>query len=176
MHDAYLLPDLVRLSAQRTPDAVALSHGDQHTRYGELAQAIDAYAGGLVRLGLLRGERVAIYLEKRIETVVASFGTAAAGAVFVPLNPMLKPDQVGYILRDCGVRVLVTSPDRAALLAPVLAALNKAAVDIANNTARLLHGLENGMAAVVAGGWEGGERAGKVGAGRWKGGRARVWW
>jgi acyl-CoA ligase (AMP-forming) (exosortase A-associated) len=35
---------------------------------------------------------------------------------------MLKPDQVGYILRDCGVRVLVTSPDRAALLAPVLAA------------------------------------------------------
>ncbi len=40
----------------------------------------------------------------------------AAGAVFVPLNPLLKPEQVAYILRDCNVRVLVTSPERLALL------------------------------------------------------------
>jgi acyl-CoA ligase (AMP-forming) (exosortase A-associated) len=41
--------------------------------------------------------------------------------VFVPLNPLLKPEQVGYILRDCNVRVLVTSPERYALLAETLA-------------------------------------------------------
>jgi acyl-CoA synthetase (AMP-forming)/AMP-acid ligase II len=47
---------------------------------------------------------------KRFETVVAAFGAAAAGGVFVPVNPLLKPAQVGYILRDCNVRVLVTRP------------------------------------------------------------------
>ena len=61
-------------------------------------------------------DRVGIYLEKRFETVVAPFGTAAAGGVFVPVNPVLKPPQVAYILRDCNVRVLVTSPERLATL------------------------------------------------------------
>ncbi|MDB5794810.1 MAG: acyl--CoA ligase, partial [Noviherbaspirillum sp.] len=70
--------------------------------------------------GLGRGERVAVYLEKRIETVAGLFGAAAAGGVFVPVNPLLKPEQVAYILADCNVRVLLTSADRLKLLAPVL--------------------------------------------------------
>ena len=74
----------------------------------------------MLQLGLARGERVAIYLEKRFETVVASFGAPAAGGVFVPLNPLLKPEQVGFILRDCDVRVLVTSPERLGQLGEVL--------------------------------------------------------
>ena len=74
------------------------------------------FAGGLIGLGLQRGERVAIYLEKRFETVIASFGAPAAGGVFVPLNPLLKAEQVAYILRDCNVRVLITSPERHAVL------------------------------------------------------------
>ena len=70
---------------------------------------------------LARGDRVAIWLDKRIETVVASFAAPAAGGVFVPINPQLKPEQLAYILRDCQVRVLITSPERLPLLAPVLA-------------------------------------------------------
>ncbi len=72
-------------------------------------------------LGLGRGERVGIYLDKRFETVVASFGATAAGAVFVPINPLLKPEQVAFILKDCNVRVLLTSPERLALLVDALA-------------------------------------------------------
>ena len=53
--------------------------------------------------------------------MIASFGAPAAGGVFVPMNPLLKPEQVAFIARDCDVRVLVTSPERLALLAPVLA-------------------------------------------------------
>jgi acyl-CoA synthetase (AMP-forming)/AMP-acid ligase II len=60
------------------------------------------------------------FVHKRFETVVASFGAPAAGGVFVPMNPLLKPEQVAYIARDCNVRVLVTSPERLALLAPLL--------------------------------------------------------
>ncbi len=121
MQDATHLPDFVRESAQRSPDAVAVTHGNAGTTYAALDLAIAGFASGLMALGLQRGERVAIYLEKRLETVVASFGAAAAGLVFVPLNPLLKPEQVVFIMRDCGVRVLVTSPDRLTLLAPTLA-------------------------------------------------------
>ena len=122
MPEAHLLHELIEVSAHRAPAAVAVSHGALHSSYANLNAAVEGCASGLMALGVQRGERVAIYLEKRMETVVASFGATAAGAVFVPLNPLLKPEQVGFILRDCGVRVLLTSPDRLALLAPVLTA------------------------------------------------------
>ncbi len=117
-----LLPELVSFAAERTPGAPALTCGKHALSYGDLQNAVSQFASGLLSLGLQRGERVAIYLEKRFETVIASFGAPAAGGVFVPLNPLLKAEQVGYILRDCNVRVLVTSPERLALLQETLPA------------------------------------------------------
>ena len=121
MRNACLLPDFINESAQRRPQAIALTQSDEHWSYAALHSATQAFASGLMALGLARGDRVAIYLEKRFETVVASFGATAAGMVFVPLNPMLKADQVGYILRDCQTRVLVTSPERWLTLQTTLA-------------------------------------------------------
>lgn len=119
-HETCLLHELPLHQAALRPDATALSHGDQHLRYGVLARQIGGFASGLAGLGLARGERVAIYLEKRFETVVASFGAPAAGSVFVPMNPLLKAEQVAFIARDCDVRVLVTSPERLTPLLPLL--------------------------------------------------------
>ena len=120
MSESTLLPELIAAAAARTPDARALTDGVESLTYAELSSAVDRFAAGLVGLSLRRSERVAVYLEKRFEAVVASFGAAAAGAVFVPLNPLLKPEQVAFIMQDCDVRVLVTSPERLALLADVL--------------------------------------------------------
>ncbi|MBB4012322.1 acyl-CoA ligase (AMP-forming), exosortase A system-associated [Niveibacterium umoris] len=117
-----LLHQLPRISSERSPDTLALSAADQTISYGTLSERIAAFSNGLMDLGLSRGERVGVWLDKRIETVVASFGTTASGGVFVPINPLLKPDQVAYILRDCNVRVLVTSSERAALLTSALKA------------------------------------------------------
>ena len=116
MTESTLLQELISLAAARTPHATALTYGDKHLNYGELHAAVNRWASGLMGLGLARGERVAIYLEKRFEAVIACFGAAAAGVVFVPVNPLLKPDQVAFILQDCNVRVLVTSPERLMLL------------------------------------------------------------
>ena len=121
MQESTLLPDLITLSAEKAPRTVALTSGPNSLTYEELAGAVNGFAAGLICLGLARGERVAIYLEKRFEMVIASFGTPAAGGVFVPLNPLLKPEQIAFIMRDCNVRVLVTSPERLALLSSVLA-------------------------------------------------------
>ncbi len=112
MTEPALLHTLVTVSAGRTPQAIALRHGDANLNYAELDAQVQGFAAGLMVAGLARGERIAIYLEKRFEAVVASFGAAAAGLVFVPVNPVLKPDQVAFILRDCNVKLLVTSADR----------------------------------------------------------------
>lgn len=116
MRDAILLPELIALSAERFPERLALTDDRASYAYGDLQDKVWRFRDGLMALGINRGERVAIYLEKRLETIVASFGAPAAGAVFVPLNPLLKADQVAYILRDCNVRVLVTSPERLRVL------------------------------------------------------------
>lgn len=115
-----LLTDLIHGNAEHARDAPALLHKDRVVTYAELAANIRAVGAGLAALGPAQDERVAIYLPKLPETVFALFGAMEAGGAFVPVNPLLKPAQVGHILRDCNVRVLVTSADRAALLADEL--------------------------------------------------------
>ena len=115
------LSDLILDQATQHPDALALSHRSDSLSYAELAQQIESVARGYRSLGLQRSERVAIYLPKRLETVSAIFASAMANAVFVPINPLLKPAQVSYIMRDCNVRILVTAKDRLQLLEPALA-------------------------------------------------------
>ncbi|WP_300087793.1 acyl-CoA ligase (AMP-forming), exosortase A system-associated [uncultured Nitrosomonas sp.] len=117
----HLYPELIYQSATRNPDAIALIDRKQHLSYAALSEAVQSTASYLHTLGLDRGERLAVYLEKRLETVIALFGASAAGGVFVPVNPLLKAEQVAYILKDCNVRVLVTSVERFKLLEPALA-------------------------------------------------------
>jgi acyl-CoA ligase (AMP-forming) (exosortase A-associated) len=113
--------DLVFEAARRWAERPAVCFDGTELDYATLAARVGQAGDGLRALGLEPGERVAVYLEKRIETVVALFGAAAADAVFVPVNPLLKPRQVAYILRDCNVRVLVTSAMRLAALRDDLA-------------------------------------------------------
>jgi len=116
------LHHLLEGRARSHPESPALTFKKQTLTYAELWQLSTSAARGLLNVGLNRSERVAVFLDKRIETVAAIFGTSAAGGAFVPVNPLLRPQQVGYILRDCDVRVLVTSPERLALLEEELAA------------------------------------------------------
>jgi len=116
----YLLHHLAQASADRAPTAIALRLGDATLDYGTLASRVEQFAGGVAARGVRRGERIAIWLEKRFETVIACFGASAAGCVFVPINPLLKADQVAHILRDCSVAMLVLSPERHEVLAGVL--------------------------------------------------------
>jgi acyl-CoA ligase (AMP-forming) (exosortase A-associated) len=103
------LDDLLRCGR---PDRPAVTFKDRTLTYAELSGQVAAVAAGLRGLGIGRGDRVVVYLEKRVETVVAILAAAAAGAVFVPVNPVFKPAQVGYVLADCAARVVVTTPER----------------------------------------------------------------
>ncbi|MCF6338210.1 MAG: acyl-CoA ligase (AMP-forming), exosortase A system-associated [Gammaproteobacteria bacterium] len=117
-----LLHHLIENAAQTKPDASALTAGKTHLSYAELQHHLQSTAAGLQALGLKPGDRIAVYLPKQTETVLALFATAWAGGIFVPVNPLLKPAQVAHILDDCGATILVTSVDRARLLTDVLPA------------------------------------------------------
>jgi acyl-CoA ligase (AMP-forming) (exosortase A-associated) len=116
-----LLHELLTASAERAPDAAALKFKRAESSYAQVAGLVERFAEGLLAAGLSKQERVAVYLPKRPETVATIFGATMAGGVFVPVNPLLKPPQVGHILRDCAVRVLVTSAQRATELTDELA-------------------------------------------------------
>jgi len=107
-----LFHDLLLESADRDAARVAIRHRGTSTSYGALASLSRQVADGLRAVGLQRLDRVAIYLPKQIETVASFLGISMAGGVFVPANPLLKAEQVVYILRNCEVRVLITSRDR----------------------------------------------------------------
>jgi acyl-CoA ligase (AMP-forming) (exosortase A-associated) len=116
-----LLHELILRAADSAPHDRAIAHKGSGRSYAELAADIEQCSRGLLALGLQRLDRVAIYLPKQFETVTTMFGASHAGSVFVPVNPLLKPEQVGHILRDCNVRFLVTSVSRAQELLTTLA-------------------------------------------------------
>ena len=112
--------DLLAHSADAAPDSSALSYRNVTVTYADAWRMSRSVASQLLAVGLGRGDRVAIYLEKRVESVVSMFAVSAAGGVFVPINHVLKASQVSHILRDSGSDVLVTSADRLSQLASVL--------------------------------------------------------
>ena len=116
MHER--LSDLIFAAADRDADATALRHDGRMLTYAALAGLVETAARGLLEFDLDRADRVGVYLEKRFETVAALFATAAAGCVFVPVNPLLKPRQVAYILKDCNVRVGTFRENRRQALEP----------------------------------------------------------
>jgi len=101
-------------------DAPAVTFRSHTLSYSELRDRVSRAASGLHALGVQRGDRVVVYAEKRIETVVALLATAAAGAVFVPVNPLSRPRQLGHVLADCGARVVITTAERWATVRAVL--------------------------------------------------------
>ncbi|MEM9253862.1 MAG: acyl-CoA ligase (AMP-forming), exosortase A system-associated [Pseudomonadota bacterium] len=115
-----LIQDFIAEHANTSPDAIALQFKDQQVSYRQLQVEIAHFAEALLTLGVGPGERVAVYLPKQLETVYALFGTAQAGACFVPVNPVLKPRQLAHLLPHCNVRVLVTNRQRLSSLTPVL--------------------------------------------------------
>ena len=75
------------------------------TMYGRVRATVDL----LRRWGIQRGDRVALVCENRWEWPVIDFAILALGAVAVPLYQTLTPEQMGYILRDCGARAFFLS-------------------------------------------------------------------
>ena len=111
---------LLRDAANDYPDNPAISFGADTLTYAQLWEMALGACAAFRALGVARGDRVAVYLEKRFETVAALLGISAAGAILVPINPLLRARQVTHILSDSGARLIITSSDRLRILSDSL--------------------------------------------------------
>ncbi len=110
------IPDLVTESAARESRRDALVMEGTPLDYGALEAASNRFARSLHAHGVRRGDRVALWLPRSPEAIVALYGAMKAGAAYVPVDPGAPPVRLGFIARDCGVAALVTRGDRGAAL------------------------------------------------------------
>lgn len=107
-----LVHEYLSLAAKKLPDKVALVCGSQRLTYATLKAGADSFSGYLAARGLLKGERVAIYLENSPDTVIAIFATLQAGGCVVVINPTTQAERLGVILENCKPKFMVTSVDK----------------------------------------------------------------
>lgn len=101
-------------NAESNPDAEALVvHKGASVNYGALVASVQTLARQFQDAGITPGDRIAVYLPKTLLSALVPYAASLIGAVFVPINPLLKAPQLEHILRDSGARLLVTSPERA---------------------------------------------------------------
>lgn len=121
------LTDLLRRTAARYPDKTALIDGSTSLTYAEFDRAVSAVAGALLDRGLAKGDRLALLARNSWQFAVISQATARAGVVLVPVNFMLKADEVAFILEHSGARAVIA--DAGALQETMVEALGSAGVD-----------------------------------------------
>src|SRR5947209_1335165 len=106
-HDE-ILYGLVEAQADRRPDAVFVLDGTTSLTYGQVREEALRVAVGLRRLGVGRGDRVAVQLPNWCELVTVLVAVGLAGGVVVPIMPVYREDEVGYVLEHSGAKVSVT--------------------------------------------------------------------
>jgi fatty-acyl-CoA synthase len=102
------LADLLRRSARRFPDKAAIICGDTAWSYAEFDAVCDRLAAGLAERGIGKGARVGILSRNSHAFAALRFALARLGAVLVPINFMLKPNEAAFILRHAGAEILAT--------------------------------------------------------------------
>ena len=88
--------------------AVFVDQGRRFT-WDQLAEAVDAFAAGLLALGMKKGERIGIWSPNRWEWLVTQFATARIGLILVNINPAYRLSELEYALNKVGCRALVTA-------------------------------------------------------------------
>ena len=103
------LGDLLRSSADRFPKRIAIVFGQKKIIYSQLNTFTDQLACGLIKLGINKGERVAIFLDNCPEFIFSYYAILKAAGVCVPINYMFKIEEAKYIIEDSGAVCLITS-------------------------------------------------------------------
>ncbi len=106
------IPALLDETVRRQPDqpAAVFIEAGIHWTYTEFAREIDALAGGLMRLGLEKGDRLGIWAPNRPEWLLAQFATARLGIILVNLNPAYRTHELKYALKKTGCKALILAP------------------------------------------------------------------
>src|SRR3954469_3600512 len=119
---AATLAEAFRITVEDFPDRVAVRMLDDSVSltWSELRDRSDALAGGLARLGVMRGDTVALMLGNSPEFHVADLAAMTLGATPFSIYLTSSPEQVAYVIRDAGARVAIVEPRFKAVVAPLV--------------------------------------------------------
>ncbi|MEU5366904.1 amino acid adenylation domain-containing protein [Streptomyces sp. NPDC005925] len=123
-----LLHERFAARARRTPDRVALRHGDDEVTFAELDERANALAHTLLAAGVARDGAVAVLMDRTPLLLVAVLAVLKCGAAYVPMDPKLPQARVRMMTKDTGATVLLTR--RAHLAAPSVTARAAAGVRV----------------------------------------------
>ncbi|MCM3567815.1 fatty acid--CoA ligase family protein [Neobacillus mesonae] len=94
-------------TAKASAEKIAYYFLDKPYTYAELDGAITKFASGLEKLGIKQGDHVALLLGNSPHFVISMYGALRLGATVIPVNPIYTPDEIGYILNNGDVKVVV---------------------------------------------------------------------
>ena len=125
---AYVLQQLLSKSAKTYPEKPAVWARGKSITYRELDERSNQLAHLLHQRGIRKGDRVGLFFPKSVESIISMLGVLKAGGVYVPLDPQAPADRVGYIIGNCGIRILITKADKRAELSAETLGLLEASV------------------------------------------------
>ena len=99
---------LLENAARSHPDKTALTQEERQLSYAELLSRVNQAAQYLQELDLPKGARVGLYAKKDVSQVIAILAILSTDYILVPLTRLLKPEQVQYIIDDCGIQCIIT--------------------------------------------------------------------
>ena len=122
---ARTMAEAFRLTAEDYGDRVAVRTKDDEVRltWAQLRDRVDALAGGLAKLGVRRGDRIALMLDNRPEFHVADLAAMTLGATPFSIYQTLSPEQIAYVISDAGAKVAISQASYAGQIAAARAEL-----------------------------------------------------
>ena len=119
----FLIHSAVEHYAEATPDQAAMAFRGRSLTYRELNDASNQLAHALLERGLEPQGRVGVFMHKALELGPALYGILKAGGAFIPLDPLMPVERLAFIVRDCGIRHIVSADDRKTVLTGLADAL-----------------------------------------------------
>ena len=104
-----LLGEALLSSAKKNPTGIAVIAKDIEYSYALLTEHALALACHFSTTGILKGDRIAIYMENSWQSIVSIYGATLSSAVFLVINPQTKADKLEYILNDCEAKILISA-------------------------------------------------------------------
>ncbi len=101
------LIEVLNTTANKYADCSALISNDQSHTFLELKKASDQCAVGLLKQGVVKGDRIALYCINSLEFAIAYMGIVKAGAVVVPINLLQKPAEIVYVMDNANVTGII---------------------------------------------------------------------
>lgn len=103
-----LLGEALLRSEKNNPLKTAIIVKDVEYSYTSLKENAENLARYLVKAGIKKGDRVAIYMDNSWQSIISIYGVTLSGGVFLVINPQTKADKLKYILNDCEAKILIS--------------------------------------------------------------------